>query len=246
MKNMGLQWSNLKESVPCLMLNTIDLIPVWISLKTAFCATLITFALGIAAGHWMAGSRIKGKSIIDGFLILPLVLPPTVVGFLLLFTFGRNGPLGGILDMLNISIIFSWWATVISSTVVAFPLMYQTARAAFEQIEPNIEDAARTLGASEWEIFWKITVPLAWPGIAAGIVLSFARSLGEFGATLMLAGNIPGRTQTLPLAIYFAVEAGETGRAVAWVVLVMTISFVSIAAMNYWKNRQLSKGRSLA
>jgi molybdate transport system permease protein len=116
--------------------------------------------------------------------------------------------------------------------------MYQTARAAFEQIESNIEDAARTLGASEWNLFWKVTVPLAWPGIAAGTILAFARSLGEFGATLMLAGNIPGKTQTIPLAIYFAVEAGQEDRAIAWVFIVLVISFASLITMNYWKKRR--------
>lgn len=218
----------------------VDLIPVWISLKTSITATVITFFLGIAAARWMAGSQFRGKSIIDAIFILPLVLPPTVVGFGLLMLFGRNGPIGQMLMQFDRNVIFSWSATVIASSVVAFPLMYQAALAAFEQIQPNTLDAARTLGASEWVVFKKVTVPLAWPGIAAGTILAFARSLGEFGATLMLAGNIPGKTQTIPLAIYFAVEAGHTAQALYWVLAILLISLSSIAALNYWKKRQYS------
>lgn len=227
-------------------MNELDLIPVWISLKTAATATIITFALGISAARWMAGSSFRGKTIIDAIFILPLVLPPTVVGFGLLFLFGRNGPIGQVLMHFDRNVIFSWSATVISSTVVAFPLMYQATLAALEQIQPNMEDAARTLGATEWEVFYKITIPLAWPGIAAGTILAFARSLGEFGATLMLAGNIPGKTQTIPLAIYFAVEAGHNTQALYWVLAILLISFASIAALNYWKRRQYSVGGNLA
>ncbi|MGB4043385.1 MAG: molybdate ABC transporter permease subunit [Thermacetogeniaceae bacterium] len=207
---------------------------MWISLKTTLTATTITFFTGIAVAHYMIKYKGKWRSLLEGLFILPLVLPPTVVGFCLLLIFGKNGPIGKILFSFGTSIIFSWPATVVAATVVSFPLMYQAARAAFEEIEPNILDAARTLGANEWTIFWRITVPLAWPGIAAGTILSFARSLGEFGATLMLAGNIPGKTQTIPIAIYFAVEAGQTERALLWVVLVIAISFGMIYLLNYW------------
>ncbi len=213
----------------------LDFVPVWISLKTASLSTVITFFLGCAAARWLASYRGKAGGLIDGLFTLPLVLPPTVLGFGLLLLFGKHGPLGKLLLKLDTTVIFSWWATVIASTVVAFPLMYQTARGAFEQIEPNIENAARTLGTSEWNIFWRITVPLAWPGIMAGIILSFARSLGEFGATLMLAGNIPGKTQTIPLAIYFAVAAGNNTKALVWVVVILVISMASIFSLNYWK-----------
>ncbi|NLA10966.1 MAG: molybdate ABC transporter permease subunit [Firmicutes bacterium] len=213
----------------------LDLIPVWISLKTASISTIFTFFLGLAAARWIAYYRGRGKGLIDGLFTLPLVLPPTVLGFALLLLFGKHGPLGKLLLKMGTTVIFSWWATVIASTVVAFPLMYQTARGAFEQIEPNIESAARTLGASEWATFWRVTVPLAWPGIMAGIILSFARSLGEFGATLMIAGNIPGKTQTIPLAIYFAVAAGNNAKALGWVSVIMVISLVSILLLNYWK-----------
>lgn len=213
----------------------IDLAPVWISLKTASVSTIITFFLGIAAARWLVRYRGKARDLLDGLFTLPLVLPPTVLGFGLLLLFGKHGPLGKLLLKLGTTVIFSWWATVIASTMVAFPLMYQTARGAFEQIEPNIENAARTLGVSEWAIFWRVTVPLAWPGIMAGIILSFARSLGEFGATLMIAGNIPGKTQTIPLAIYFAVAAGNNAKALAWTAVILVISMISIFLLNYWK-----------
>ena len=217
------------------MISGQDFMPLWISLKTALTATFITFFLGIAAARWIFKYQGKFKTLLDGLFILPLVLPPTVVGFCLLLIFGKNGPIGSLLHAMGTTIIFSWTATVVAATVVAFPLMYQAARAAFEQIEPNLEDAARTLGATEWTVFWKITVPLAWPGIAAGTVLAFARSLGEFGATLMLAGNIPGKTQTIPIAIYFAVEGGQSEKAMFWVFIVMVISFTSLYLLNLWK-----------
>lgn len=221
-----------------------DFYPLWISLKTALLATALTFILGIAIARRMAGREFRGKSLWDGLFILPLVLPPTVVGFILLFIFGRNGVLGAFLFDLGRPVVFSWSATVIAAAVVSFPLMYQTARGAFEQIDADIEDAARTLGASEWKVFWKITMPLAWPGIAAGTILAFARSLGEFGATLMLAGNIPGKTQTIPIAIYFLVEAGKSERAIIWVLVILFISFASIAALNYWRKHQPGRLRS--
>ncbi len=215
-----------------------DLNPLWISLKTALAATAITFILGIAIARWMAGRDFKGKSLLDGIFILPLVLPPTVVGFILLWILGRNGWLGSFFFEIGRPVVFSWSATVIAAAVVSFPLMYQTARGAFEQIDTNIEDAARTLGASEGTVFWRITIPMAWPGIAAGTILAFARSLGEFGATLMLAGNIPGRTQTIPVAIYFLVEGGKQQQALIWVLVILLISLVSIVALNYWKKYQ--------
>ena len=216
----------------------LDFVPVWISLKTASVSTFIAFFLGIASARWMASYQGKNKvfrDVLDGLFTLPLVLPPTVLGFGLLLLFGKHGPLGKLFLKMGTTVIFSWWATVIASTVVAFPLMYQTTRGAFEQIEPNIENAARTLGSSEWSVIWRVTVPMARPGIKAGIILSFARSLGEFGATLMLAGNIPGKTQTIPLAIYFAVAAGNNEKALLWVAVILVISMTSIFLLNYWK-----------
>ncbi len=222
-----------------------DLSPLWISLKTASIATVIIFFLGIGAAYWMNGYRGKWKELIEGFLISPLVLPPTVVGFLLLLLFGQNSPIGQFLKQLGITIVFSWQATVIASVVVAFPLMYKTALGALEQIDSNILRAARTLGASEGRVFWRVTLPLALPGIVAGTILSFARALGEFGATLMLAGNIPGQTQTIPMAIFFASEAGDLGQAFVWVIIILAISLGVITGVNFWSSdRHQSQKRS--
>ncbi|MEG4235529.1 molybdate ABC transporter permease subunit [Microcoleus sp. Pol11C3] len=215
-----------------------DISPLWISLKSSAIATFITFFLGIAAARWMLSTRIKGKALIEGIFISPLVLPPTVVGFLLLLLFGRNGAIGQFLLKFDLTIIFTWQAAVITATVVSFPLMYKTALAAFEQIDANLLNAARTLGASEWEVFWRIMLPLAWPGILAGTILAFARALGEFGATLMLAGNIPGQTQTIPMAIYFAVEAGDMRQAAIWVLIILSISLTMLTAVNFWTDLQ--------
>jgi molybdate transport system permease protein len=213
--------------------------PIWVSLKTATAATGITFFLGIFAARLMAGYRGRGRNMIDGLLIIPLVLPPTVIGFGLLLIFGRHGPVGKALEYFGYQIIFSWPAAVIAAFVVSFPLMYQTARGAFEQIDPNLVNAARILGDPEWAIFWRVIIPLSWPSIMAGITLSFARALGEFGATLMLAGNIPGKTQTIPIAIYFAVAAGQTERALIWVSLILIIALTTIIGLNYWRSYQL-------
>lgn len=213
-----------------------ELSPLWISLKTAFVATILAFIAGITIAGWMFHYQGRGRSIIDGILTLPLVLPPTVVGFLLLLLFGRNSPVGQLLSHFGITIIFSWSAAVIASTVVAFPLMYKTVLGAFRQVDRDLINAARTLGASESRIFWQILLPLAWPGVIAGTVLSFARALGEFGATLMLAGSIPGRTQTMPIAIFFSAEAGKMGEALTWVLIMVAIAVGSIAAINHWSD----------
>ncbi len=179
-------------------------------------------------------TRIKAKALIEGIFLAPLVLPPTVVGFLLLLLLGRNGPIGQFLLQFELTVIFTWQAAVITATLVSFPLMYKTALGAFEQIDANLLNAARTLGASEWRVFLRIMLPLAWPGILAGTVLAFARALGEFGATLMLAGNIPGQTQTIPMAIYFAVESGDMRLAAIWVGIILCISLGVLVAVNYW------------
>ncbi|MFB6277847.1 MAG: molybdate ABC transporter permease subunit, partial [Halothece sp.] len=171
---------------------------------------------------------------LEGILTAPLVLPPTVVGFLLLLLLGKNGFLGQLLDALGIRLIFSWYATVIASSVVAFPLMYKTALGAFRQIDGNLIACARTLGASEWTIFWRILLPLAKPGLIAGTLLTFARALGEFGATLMLAGAIPGKTETIPIAIFLAAEGGSMDRALTLVLIMLAISLGVIVAVNYW------------
>lgn len=215
-----------------------SLSPLWISLKVASLATVVAFFTGIAAAYGMLGYRGPGKSLIEGLLVAPLVLPPTVVGFLLLLLFGRHGPLGLLLQALGMRIIFTWYGAVVAATVVAFPLMYRTALGAFEQIDPALMQVARTLGARECRIFWRILLPLAGPGLLAGLTLSFARALGEFGATLMVAGNIPGRTQTMPMAIYFAVEAGAMGEAWGWVAIILTVSLAGILAANIWQGQQ--------
>ena len=211
-----------------------DFSPLWISLKTAFLATIITSIIGIFISYKMANYKGRGRGLIDGVFTLPLILPPTVIGFFLLLICGKNGFVGKIFMSFNKNIIFSWSATVIAATVVAFPMMYRTCRSAFEQIDKNMISAARTLGLSETKIFFKIAIPLAWPGIIGGLVLSFARALGEFGATLMIAGNIPGKTQTMPVAIFFAVEGGDMNKAMFWVLIIVAISFIMIFLLNYW------------
>jgi molybdate transport system permease protein len=215
-----------------------DWSPLLISLATSLAATAVTLVAGLAAAAWRQNRAGAGAALIDGIFILPLVLPPTVVGFLLLLLFGRNGPLGKLLLHFGATVVFSWPATVIAATVVAFPLMYITARAALEQVDPHLLQAARTLGASEARIFREVALPLAWPGVLAGTILSFARALGEFGATLMLAGNIPGKTETIPIAIYFAVEANEIQRAMAWCAVDVSISIVLLGGLYYWTHAQ--------
>ena len=219
----------------------LDFSLAWISLKTATVTTVITFFLGIATARWMLGYRGKNKGLIDAILTSPLVLPPTVTGFLLLLLLGRNGPLGHVLSSMGITLIFTWPATVIAATVVSFPLMYKTSLAAFNQIDTSLLACARTLGASEWRVFWQILLPLAKPGIIAGTLLAFARSLGEFGATLMLAGSIPGKTETIPIAIFFASESGNMKEALIWVLVILAISLGVITSVNFWSESKIKK-----
>lgn len=223
---------------------TTDLSPLWISLKTAGLATIATFFAGIATAYWMLGYRGRWKSIIEALLVSPLILPPTVVGFLLLLLFGKNGPIGQFTAWFNFTVVFTWYAAAIAATVVAFPLMYKTALGAFEQVDSSLLQVAQTLGASSQRIFWRVLLPLSVPGILAGTVLAFARALGEFGATLMLAGNIPGQTQTIPMAIYFAVEAGAMNEAWLWALVIMTISLSGMIAVNLWQKQYECKLQS--
>lgn len=218
---------------------TNDISPLIISIKTALLSTTITFFIGLFISYKMANYNGKLKGLLDGILTLPLILPPTVVGFFLLILVGKNGPIGKVFMLFDKSVIFTWSATVIAATVVSFPMMYRTSRSAFEQIDINIIYAARTLGLSEFKIFYKIAVPLAMPGIVGGIVLAFARAIGEFGATLMIAGNIPGKTQTMPLAIFFAVEGGDMQTAFMWVITIVVLSLSSILALNLWSDYQI-------
>lgn len=216
----------------------IDLSPAWISIKITFIATIIVFILGLAAAWRMNNYRGRLQGLLDGIFTLPLVLPPTVAGFGILLLIGKNGPIGKLLALFGVDLIFTWYAAVIAAILVAFPLMYKTTRGAFEQIDINILNAARTLGASDNKVFWKVAVPLAWPGIAAATALSFARAMGEFGATMMVAGSIPGQTQTIPIAIYFATLGGEMKVALFWVLVILSLSLSVIMMMNYWNKAQ--------
>ncbi|MFZ3577691.1 molybdate ABC transporter permease subunit [Virgibacillus sp. DJP39] len=220
--------------------------PLILSLKIAGIATCIVLIFGILFARMLARNHFPGKRIIESILLLPLVLPPTVVGFGLLYLFGKNGPVGSILlQLFDFQVVFTWVGAVIAATVVSFPLMYQSASAAFQTYDPNIENAAYTMGASKWRVFWTISFPLAWPGLLAGLVLTFARALGEFGATLMIAGYIPNKTDTIPLAIYFAVESGETDKAVFWVISMLVIGFSAILWLNWWSARNILKFTSI-
>ena len=213
-----------------------DISPIIISLKTATVSMVFTFLLGLFIARAIVKIKSeKIKMILDGILTLPLVLPPTVMGFFLLLIFGVNRPIGKLLlEFLGVKIVFSWSATVIASVVIAFPLMYRSARGAFEQVDQNLIMAARTLGMSERKIFWRIIMPLALPGVASGGILAFARGLGEFGATAMIAGNIANKTRTLPLAIYADVAAGDMASATNYVLIVTIISFAVVVLTNYY------------
>ncbi len=215
-----------------------DLSPIVISLKVALISTVIAAVTGTGAAWAMHVFRIPGKNLLETVIGLPLVLPPTVIGFGLLLVFSRNGIIGSFLeDKLHFQVMFTWWAAVIASFVVSLPLMYRSAKAGFESVDKNYERAARTLGSSEWRVFYTVTLPLAWPGVLAGVFLAFARALGEFGATLMLAGNIPGQTQTIPLAIYFAAESGDLGAAGYLVSFILVVSFLITYSLNTWLGR---------
>ena len=201
--------------------------PLFLTLQVALLATLIAGALGIAAGHWMARHRFAGQNVLDAVLVLPMVLPPTVLGYYLIVLIGRNGVIGIWLERLfGIRLLFTWQGAVVAAAVVAFPLIYKAARAAFEDIDVRFQQAARTLGASEWELFWRVSLPLATRGIAAGLALTFARAMGEFGATLMVAGNLPGRTQTLSVAVYSAVQAGDDPLAFSLTLVISVLCIV--------------------
>jgi molybdate transport system permease protein len=219
-----------------MMMNDMFWSPVILSIKVASISLIIVFVFGLLMAKVMTNRTFKGKSIVETMLLLPLVLPPSVVGFLLIVIFGRQSFIGDIIQFLfNQSIIFTWWAAVIAATVVAFPLMYQSAKAGFETIDKNIEEASRVDGASELKVFLFVTMPLASKAIMTGTILSFARALGEFGATLMFAGNIPGKTQTIPTAIYLAMESGNMQLAWLWVLLIMLISFTMLFSINMMK-----------
>ncbi|MEL7656696.1 MAG: molybdate ABC transporter permease subunit, partial [Bacillota bacterium] len=213
--------------------------PILLSLKIAAIATVFSFVLGVFFAYIINKRAIPGKNIWETILILPMVLPPSVMGYLLLIAFGKRGIIGGfLLETFHIQIVFTWVGAVIASCIVSLPLMYQNAKSALISLDPIYENAAQTLGSSEWKIFRTVIFPLAWPGIISGIVLSFARAIGEFGATLMIAGNIPGKTQTIPTAIYFAVESGNTKQANGLVLIMTVFSFVLIFGLNAWLKKR--------
>ena len=198
------------------------LTPLWLTLKVAVLATALAGLAGIALGWWMARKRFPGHALADAFLMLPMVLPPTVLGYYLIVVVGRNGVLGRYLDQwFGINLMFTWQGAVIAASIVSLPLIYKAARAAFEDADPRMALAARTLGAGELEIFLRISLPLAGRGVAAGLMLAFARAMGEFGATLMIAGNLPRKTQTLSIAVYDAVQAGNDAQAL-WLTLLIS------------------------
>jgi molybdate transport system permease protein len=207
----------------------IDLGPFWLSLRVASLATLLIVAAGLPIALFLARVHFPGKGLVAGILVLPLVLPPTVLGYALLQVLGRRAIVGSWLEQsLGITVVFHWSGAVVASAVAAFPLFLLPARGAFESVDPALENVARLLGRNEPSVFLAVTLPLAWRGLAAGVVLAFARALGDFGATLMVAGNIPGLTQTAALAIYDAVQANDAARA-GW--LTLCIAIVSILAL---------------
>ena len=208
--------------------------PLLITLKTSAVATAITFFAGIFLAHFVHNLK-RGKTLVDAIIMLPLVLPPTVMGFFLLIALGKRSAIGQFLLQFDITLVFTWKAAVISAVIVSLPLMYRTTRGAFEQLDKNIIDAARTLGVSEWKIFWRVILPNARYGILAGIILSFARALGEFGATIMFAGNIPNVTQTMSTAIYAAVQANDYELAFKWTGIMATLSLIFVTAINLYK-----------
>ncbi len=222
------------------ILKELDYSPLWISLKTGIVATFISFFLGIYAARKVVKAGPKAKAIADGILTLPMVLPPTVAGFFLLLLFSKRRPLGAFLfDEMGIKIVQTWTGCIIAATVIAFPLMYRNARAAFEQIDVNLVYAGRTLGMSDFKIFWTIVIPSAGPGIAAGTILTFARALGEYGATSMLAGNIPHKTATISQRIAMVIQDGDYLTGGIWVIIVLIIAFAVIVIMNLVSGKQM-------
>ncbi|WP_127533586.1 molybdate ABC transporter permease subunit [Paenibacillus kobensis] len=203
--------------------------PIRLSLQVTFLSSLIVIALGTAAAWRLSRSKRKGRIVIETLFMLPLVLPPTVVGFILLVLLGRRSTVGRFIEWLfGAPVVFTWWAAVIATFVVAFPLVYQAMRAGFDSVDPELEAAARASGASEWQVLRYISLPLASRSLVTAYILGFARGLGEFGATLMIAGNIPGRTQTVPTAIYVAVDAGHNSMAWAWTISMIVFSFLML------------------
>ena len=226
------------------LINNLDWSPLIISLKTGAVATVISFFLGLFAARKVIKLPFRWKVAVDGILTLPMVLPPTVAGFFLLLLFSRRRPLGILLnDTFDIQVVQTWLGCILAATVIAFPLMYRNARAAFEQIDANLVYAGRTLGMSDISIFWRIVVPTAGPGIASGTILTFARAMGEYGATSMVAGNIPGKTGTVSQRIAMVIQNGDYVTAGFWVVVVLLIAFAVILLINLLAGRKMKNFR---
>ena len=222
------------------ILKNLDWSPLFISIKTGIVATIFSFFLGIYAARKVVKTTPGKKAIIDGILTLPMVLPPTVAGFFLLLIFSRRRPFGIFLfENFGVKVVQTWLGCIIAATVISFPLMYRNARAAMEQIDVNLIYAGRTLGMSDTEIFWKVVIPTAGPGIASGTILTFARALGEYGATSMLAGNIPGKTGTISQKIAMVIQDGDYMTAGVWVAIVMVIAFLVIFLMNLISGKKM-------
>ena len=209
-----------------------DLFPVGLSLRVALIATALTLLLGIPVALLLARRRFPGRHLLEAVVVLPLVLPPTVLGYYLLLLIGRRGPVGAALAAVGLELAFTWRAAVLAAAVGSIALVIKSAQAGFESVDHQLEQAARTLGRSEWSVFWSVTLPLAWRAVLAGAVLAFCRALGEFGITLMVAGNIPGRTQTLPLAIYDRVQAYQMDEANALALIALGVVVVLVFGLS--------------
>jgi molybdate transport system permease protein len=219
----------------------INWFPLWLSLRVAALATLVSLALGLWIAYLLANRKFHGKELLDAVVTLPLVLPPTVLGYYLLVTLGRTSPLGHFYEYLfGAPLVFTWQAAVVASTFHAIPLLVKSARAAFETVDRSYEKAARNLGASDWRVFWRVTLPLSRRAVIAASVLAFARALGDFGATLMIAGDIPGKTQTASIAIYDAVESGDTLVARVLVLVLSAVAIAIVYAANRLQQRQVT------
>jgi len=209
-----------------------DLFPVALSLRVALIATALTLLLGVPVALLLARRRFPGRNLLEAVVVLPLVLPPTVLGYYLLLLIGRRGPVGAALAAVGLELAFTWRAAVLAAAVGSIALVIKSAQAGFESVDHQLEQAARTLGRSEWSVFWSVTLPLAWRAVLAGAVLAFCRALGEFGITLMVAGNIPGRTQTLPLAIYDRVQAYQMDEANALALIALGVVVVLVFGLS--------------
>ncbi|MDQ6698938.1 MAG: molybdate ABC transporter permease subunit [Acidobacteriota bacterium] len=217
----------------------VDWFPLWLSLRVAALATILSLIVGLWLAHVLANRNFPGKEFLDAVVMLPLALPPTVLGYYLLVTLGRGSAIGHFYEWLfGVPLVFTWQAAVLASTLHAVPLLVKSSRAAFQSVDRSYERAARTLGASEWRLFWRVTLPLARRSIVAAAVLAFARSLGDFGATLMIAGDIPGRTQTASIAIFDAVESGNTATARALVLVISILTITIVYAANRFEQRR--------